>query len=45
MNAFGKELNVGKMLDIVRGFVTKVNLSGGLPMLDNMFGNSLENSV
>lgn len=30
MNAFGKELNVGKMLDIVRGFVTKVNLSGNL---------------
>lgn len=30
MNAFGKELNVGKMLDIVRRFVTKANLSGNL---------------
>mgnify|MGYP001108809398 CR=1 FL=1 len=38
MNAFGKELNVGKMLDIVRGFVTKANLSGiyGLLVQDSL---------
>ncbi|MFR0885669.1 MAG: hypothetical protein ACLSGJ_10955 [Lachnospira eligens] len=30
VNAFGKELNIGKMLDITRNFVTKVNLSGNL---------------
>lgn len=29
-NVAGKEINVGKTLDIVRGFITKVNLSGNL---------------
>lgn len=29
-NVFGKELNIGKALDLVRLFVTKVNLSGNL---------------
>lgn len=36
-NVFGKELNIGKSLDIVRGFVTKVNLSGNLWSIGTSF--------
>lgn len=37
VEAFGKEYNVGKMLDIARGFVTKVNLSGNLWSIGTSF--------
>lgn len=37
VDAFGKEYNVGKMLDIARGFVTKVNLSGNLWSIGTSF--------
>lgn len=33
----GKEINVGKVLDTVRGFVTKVNLSGNLWSIGTSF--------
>jgi hypothetical protein len=36
-NVGGKEVNVGKTLDIVRGFVTKVNLSGNLWSIGTSF--------
>lgn len=36
-NAFGKEINVGKTLDIIRNFVTKVNLSGNLWSIGTSF--------
>lgn len=37
MNVFGKEINIGKVLDITRGFVTKVNLSGNLWSIGTSF--------
>lgn len=37
VNAFGKELNAGKMLDTIRNFVTKVNLSGNLWSIGTSF--------
>ena len=37
INILDKEINIGKTLDIVRGFVTKVNLSGNLWSIGTSF--------
>lgn len=37
INVLDKELNIGKTLDIIRGFVTKVNLSGNLWSIGTSF--------
>lgn len=37
VDILGKEINVGKTLDIIRGFVTKVNLSGNLWSIGTSF--------
>lgn len=37
VNILDKEINIGKTLDIIRGFVTKVNLSGNLWSIGTSF--------
>lgn len=37
VDILGKDINVGKTLDIIRGFVTKVNLSGNLWSISTSF--------
>jgi hypothetical protein len=37
VNILDKEINIGKTLDIIRGFVTKVNLSGNFWSISTSF--------